>query len=223
MPNLTTSPDFAIRTVTPAELHAGATGNLSLPPDFWEEEGPGTSLEEDRVTPLAAFAGERMLGYTLVREITRGVLGPQVNTGLHELLDRYRGLGRIGAGAVAAVERPGDDTNEVIAHNLAFTLVGERGQGVGTALTAAALAHAGRNATTEQPVPAYLSVVPTNPARHLYERMGFEPMTLDGAPFIRTDLYYLPPSPEGTFDPPTMEEYVLMGTVLTGESLPPTI
>jgi GNAT superfamily N-acetyltransferase len=216
MSKVTDSPDFHIRPISPAEWRASAVGGLALPPDFWED-GPGTTLEEDRVTTLAAFLGKQMLGYIGVREIPRVVLSSQLETGLKELLAKHRQQGRIGATALATVERPAVTDEEVIGYNFAYALALTRGQGVGTALTAAALARADQSASAEQPMPAYVSVARPNPAMSLYRRMGFEPMTVNGQPFIRTDPYYLPPSPEGTFAHPTDEESILMGTVLTGD------
>jgi hypothetical protein len=198
MSKVTDSPDFHIRPISPAEWRASAVGGLALPPDFWED-GPGTTLEEDRVTTLAAFLGEQMLGYIGVREIPRVVLSSQLETGLKELLAKHRQQGRIGATALATVERPAVTDEEVIGYNFA------------------ALARADQSASAEQPMPAYVSVARPNPAMSLYRRMGFEPMTVNGQPFIRTDPYYLPPSPEGTFAHPTDEESILMGTVLTGD------
>jgi ribosomal protein S18 acetylase RimI-like enzyme len=216
MPNLTHSPDFTIRTITPAEWQENATGNLALPPGFWE--GPGANLTEARVTPLGAFLGERMLGYIGVREVASSVLTEITKTALQQLIVRRRVAGDISETSVAAIERPAIADDEVVTYNLAFALVGERGQGVGTALTDAALEYAAQNASPEQPTLAHLSVARTNPAVRLYTREGFEPLSVDGQAFVREYPYSLPPSAEGIFEPPVTVPHILMGTVLEGSA-----
>lgn len=214
MPNLTHSPGFTIRTITPTEWHEHATGDLALPPGFWE--GPGANLAEARVTPLGAFLGERMLGYIGVREVSHGVLTEVTKTALQQLIVRRRVAGDISETSVATIERHDVPDNVTVAYNLAYALVSERGQGVGTALTGAAIDLAAQNATPEQPMPAYLSVAQTNPSVRLWLRSGFEPLSIDGQPFLRDHDYYQVPSADGTYAPPVTVPHSMMGTVLEG-------
>jgi GNAT superfamily N-acetyltransferase len=194
----------------PDEWFAHAQGALALSPDFWE--GPGANPAEAQVTALGAFNGERLLGYAAVREVPSGLLAPEMRTGLAELVARRRAARLLGAQAVAALERPALPDDHTAACSIGYVLAAERGRGVGTALMQAAIAFAGRDATPDQPMPVYLAVAPPNPARHLYARLGFEPLTVAGKPLTRNHPYYLPPTPEGTFAPPTEQDFVVMGT-----------
>lgn len=218
MPHITESKSFAIRAMSPDEWRSQATGDLSLPPGFWE--GPGAHLTEAKVTPLGAFYGARMLGYIAVREVPLGTLTPETKAGLIDLVERRRRAGVLGAGALAAIESADTPEDEIAAHNIGFALVGERGGGVGTSLTQAALRFAGRNATPNRPMPAYLSVATINPARRLYERLGFEPVLADGSPIARTHDYYPPPTRDGEFEAPTQQPHIILGTVETGSTAP---
>ncbi|HSX34048.1 MAG TPA: hypothetical protein VLF62_00190 [Candidatus Saccharimonadales bacterium] len=216
MPNLTHNPDFHIRPITAYEWQANATGNLALPPGFWEPGGPGTPVREGRVKPLGAFLKERMIGYVGVREVSRGQLSPETNAALHGLMERRRMSGDIGNTALGALEDPTVPDSKIVAYNLAFALVAERGQGVGLRLTLAAIFQAAKNATPEQPIPAYASVAEANPSARLLTRLGFEPLSVDGKPYTKMHDYYQPPAADGTFAPPVNVPHLMMGTVLEG-------
>ncbi len=211
-------PDFTIRSVSSTELKASAVGLLSFQPGFWE--GPGANLDNATVTFLAAFSGKRMLGYLGVRDVTRGELTEETAGALRELIAEERRHAKIGANVISAIETEHARETDVVARNLAFALVAERGQGVGTALFRAALSLAGRDASPEQPIPVYLSVANGNPSASLYDRLGFQPLSLHGRLLTRQTPYRLPPSASGEFGPAITTAHTLMGLVLTGSSPP---
>lgn len=227
MTNLTRSPDFLVRTMSPSEWHARATGNLALPPGFWE--GPGKDLRAQGVTAYGAFLRERgapagaqqdrLLGYIGVRAVALEQISQDTRTALEELLvaRRMPSAMSLSPTSQAAIEkRPDVPADQTVAYNLDFALVGERGRGVGTALAEAALAHVGQQATPETPMPAYLSVAAQNPATRLWTRAGFEPLTLSGMPYTKDNPYYQPPDASGNFAPPVTTQHIFMGTVVEG-------
>jgi hypothetical protein len=204
---------YVVRPMPRDEWLAKAQGGLALSPDFFE--GPGADPTE-KVTPLGAFSNGKLLGYLAVMEVPLDGLTDQKEAGLKELLARRRQNGQLGQHARAALELSGTPYDKTVACSIGYALVGRPDRGVGGKLIQSALGLVGREATRTTPIPAYLAVVPHNPAMRLYKRKGFETLTVEGAPITIRHPYYLPPNAQGKFKDPTMEDYVVMGTVVTG-------